>query len=117
MTEWFHVGQKVVCIVGGQHNPSFHLPEDVLPVQGRVYTVREIGRWNPEYPDHVTIRLIELVNRPIVRVGQGNPFIQVRAELFFYAEDFRPLREKKTDIEVFRRLLNTVPGQREAVDG
>lgn len=67
----------------------------VLPVKGPVYTVREID------PDtsggFVCIRLVEIVNGP--HIGDG-------MEPSFDASLFRPVVERKTDISVFRAMLN-----------
>lgn len=99
-THW-HVGMKVVCIRVSKFNHYYHYETDHLPQEGAVYTVREIGRWNPAFPNHVTIYLCEIQNRPVLRKGLTHPL-----ELFFYAEDFKPVQHRNTDISIFKAMLN-----------
>lgn len=94
----FYTGQKVVCIddsnVPGEWGAS--VSEELH--KGKIYTVRWIGMWT-SYVDPVPIlgvRLEELYRD----IGDG------RGDVPFYAWRFRPLLEKKTDISIFRSLLN-----------
>lgn len=97
--DW-HVGMKVVALRTIQFDRQYHGQNEVLPVKGRVYTIREIGRLHPHYPDHVTIRLSEIRNTPHYRVEIG----QVQ-ETFFYAVDFRPIHTRASDISIFTAML------------
>lgn len=97
----FQVGQKVVCI-GTKGTPNFDWAawcaywKVVTPTRGETYTVRDtrIGRDGRQH-----LHLIEIVN-PIV------PFRDAPdQEKWFWAEAFRPVIEKKTDISIFTKLL------------
>lgn len=100
MSAWeFHVGQRVVCV---KSRPCRWGCNDV-PEVGRTYTIRSIA---PATLDvgRLNIRVEEIVNKPRTYTlidGQVRRF-----EIAFPADDFRPLRERKTSIECFRALLN-----------
>lgn len=93
----FHVGQKVVCVDDDLHDEWHHGSPDVPLVtehirRGQIYIVRRtMFRKMP---------LIWLcgINRKTVEWFDSG----------FHASRFRPITERKTDIEIFRRLL--VPG-------
>jgi hypothetical protein len=76
--EMFQVGQKVVCV---DDKPR------ILPIheikKGEIYT---ISWFNPVFPDAVFIK-------------EGLPYS-------FWADRFRPIVERKTDISIFKKLLN-----------
>ena len=104
----FDVGQKVVCVdnrprVDCSGRRSGHGDEQ-LPEQGAVYTVRAIVPGKPYGYEHDGVLLEEIVN-PVRRYQA--PSGPVRAELFFAAWRFRPLRS--TSIEVFTRMLKPPP--------
>lgn len=84
----FRVGQKVVCI-DDSINPC-GLAAD-YPVRGRVYTVRSI------HPDGDAIFLIEVVN---TLFGGMEPC--------FLNHRFRPVVERKTDVSIFKAILDSV---------
>jgi hypothetical protein len=87
----FHIGQKVVFI-GGKRNGGYR--DEIWPEVGCVYTVRA----KRYYPDYVAILLVEIVNAP-------RQYAEGFQEADVDAGCFRPVIERKTDIEVFRRLL------------
>ena len=88
----FHIGQKVVCIREDWINTDL-IPH--LAKKGGVYTVRH------KYPAYGTTYLLlaEIVNPIPSFLAQEPAFIAIH---------FRPVTERKTDIEIFKRLL--VPG-------
>lgn len=87
-TSWY-VGMKVVC-VDGKSRPGYKY--SVLPEQGAVYTVRSISThiWANKLAG-VGVRLTE-----ILRPGSDTPW---------FAERFRPIQTRKTDISVFTDIL------------
>jgi hypothetical protein len=85
----FYVGQKVVCV-----NAGWLLSENLNPVsaemsltEGRVYTVVKIRRERGV----AGVRLAEADAAPCWG---------------FLAERFRPVVERKTDISIFKAMLN-----------
>lgn len=84
----FRVGQKVVCVDADQSQGL---------IAGNIYTVKSKGT---------------CCNRPGVFLVE---FHSGRADIPFYAYRFRPLVEKKTNIEIFTRILNSVNGREERV--
>lgn len=115
----FVVGQKVVYIddryndvalsTGGIVDyKSFMINTHgvIFPEIGKTYTIREITTSRLEGSDHPTLLLVEIVN-PLVRyLGYPTP-----AEQQFRCSRFRPLIKKKTDISVFKAMLNKSPSQ------
>ena len=102
----FRVGQKVVCVEMESLYPPGVVPleQPIQPVVGSVYTVREIvtGKVGGvpclklhEIPDH----LIKLKLNGELLLG----------DVVYDAVGFRPVVERKTDISVFRAMLNTTP--------
>lgn len=94
------VGDKVVCVKQYDFNAAVMLPTDTLPVEGGIYTIREIGCLHPNYPKAAAIRLREIRNRQVMRIETGTAI-----ELFFFASRFRRVQPRKTDISIFQRLL------------
>lgn len=98
----FRVGQKVVCVDDGWANwqlADMRSAGISSPIKGEIYTVRAVETLQGE----AHVWLAEIVN-PIVDysdVGQN--------EQGWAPELFRPVVERKTDISVFTRLLNTTP--------
>ena len=86
----FHVGQKVVCI----DDDGLHLrPDEDGPCKGQVYTIRG---FNEQVGG---LLLIEVINFPqLYREGYG--------ELSFRPSRFRPVVERKTDISLFKAILD-----------
>jgi hypothetical protein len=96
----FFVGQRVSCT----NDRNWPTPRDfgdyspILPVRGRVYTVRAILR-RPEW-DEGGLHLVEIVNP--VRLRRSRAF-----ELAFRQSRFRPLRA--TNIDLFLEMLEPAP--------
>lgn len=103
----FRVGQKVVSVglPDDFKNPrlvSKELANAVgarIPDRGRVYTVRAIFH----FADGASIHLEEVCNRHLI--GWRGSVL----EPAFPAEGFRPVAERKTDISIFKAMLNTTP--------
>lgn len=96
----FHVGQKVCCVETWVHDGSGY-GDEVGPVAGQIYTIREIGRLHPAYPDSVTVLLSEIVN-------PARAYWRLRTfEPSFVVERFRPVIDRKPSIEIFTKMLNT----------
>ena len=106
MCEWIKnakVGDKVECVSTWDGITYYG---EVGPVAGSVYTIREIGILNPDYPEMVTVRLVELVNEAreysLTRLVGHASF-----EPSFDARRFRPVEPRKTDISIFTDMLKT----------
>ncbi|KQZ49739.1 hypothetical protein ASD54_12435 [Rhizobium sp. Root149] len=97
----FTVGMKVVCI-----RPSGHLEFscccNTVPELGQVYTIRQIEK-NPANGE-IYFRLEEIVNPP-------RYYAEGYGEYCFHRSWFRPVVERKTDISIFRAMLNKTPEQ------
>jgi hypothetical protein len=101
MSEWFHVGQKVVFVGPGYGTiPDAHI---VSPVVGKVYTVRDITK--SASSGRAGIRVEEIVNAPETYLCVDGKVR--RFEVSWGADRFRPLRKRTTDISAFKALLNT----------
>lgn len=86
----FHIGQKVECIETSPRGTA---------IKGQIYTVSWIappGRFSKP-----AIRVVEIPCHPVT----GG----------FWASRFRPIIERKTDISIFRELLNPA-NHRELID-
>lgn len=93
----FRVGQKVVCIDAGETSKSMH---GALLVGG-IYTVREVattlsGRRGIKVVGYEYSCWPWQVGRKTHRTFEDSPM---------WAERFRPLVERKTDISVFTKML------------
>lgn len=93
----FHVGQKVVCVNAGLlpgQPPYTEWDEGEALVEGKIYTVRrcfvEDGR--------LILWLDEVARSRRARLAWGN-------NVGYGACRFRPLIELKTDISIFKRIL------------
>jgi hypothetical protein len=96
MSEWFHVGQKVVCVKRGPWRNAAGWAGDGrihFPLSGAVYTVRGLDK----RPNGVSLLLEEITNPPMFAGFEPS----------FDADRFRPLRKRTTDISAFKALLNT----------
>ena len=94
-------GMQVVCISdwwGDPIFPSASPPAVSFPVKGCIYTIRGVGCM-----DQVYLWLEEIVNPHFEPDRTTEPS--------FAAGGFRPLRDAKTDISVFKKLL--VPSPKE----
>ena len=95
----FHVGQQIVCVhdVGW---PSANEFRDV-PVKGSIYTVRGFVSPDVGYERTPGMLLEEVVNPPWeYKEGVFEPS--------FHPYHFRPLVQHKTDVSVFKRMLDSV---------
>lgn len=99
----FYVGQKVVCV--GLHHDNRGLSLDEArrlgygqPKLRGIYTVRSIFVWQ----DRQLLRLAEFDNshRMVFGMEPGYP-----------AEGFRPVVERKTDISIFKAMLEPSPAR------
>lgn len=93
----FHVGQKVVCVDGSEHS-SCECSGAVMPVAGKIYTIREI-RINPR-SGIANFHLHEIHNDLVLSEVDG------LGEPYFSSTRFRPIIERKTDISIFTAMLN-----------
>lgn len=91
----FRIGQKVVCIKKSRDTPPVG---EVQPCVGGIYTVRGIVDWGGEWG--VGLYLQEIHNSPI----NTNAGVVERT---FSVRRFRPAVERKTDISIFTKMLNT----------
>ena len=96
----FRVGQRVVCVdpTWGCSGPLQASNCPNLPTKGTVYTVRGLISHN----ENLFLLLAEITN-PSVR----DLFNRI-TEAVFEAHKYRPVVERKTDISVFRRLLDEI---------
>lgn len=93
----FRSGQKVVCVKLIPVNAGYGYGIEIVPTVGEVYTIRETGT----FYDLQFVRLNEIHNHPrLYAIGT--------VECWFTADAFRPAIERKTDISVFRRILDDV---------
>lgn len=97
----FELGQQVVCI--DDEGFSFRSNEK-CPIKDGIYTIRDLM---VDDEGELILRLFEIVNQPML---YDNEF----TECWFIASRFRPVR--KTDISVFKALLNKIPTEREIED-
>lgn len=95
----FTVGQKVVCVRSWYDEQllSAAVLGITLPVKRGVYTIRSVDRFSP---DAVHVRLHEIHNPKLEYSDFGC------IEQAFCSTSFRPLVERKTDISVFKAMLN-----------
>jgi hypothetical protein len=95
---------KVVCVdaeVRRFGSSNVRGPE-IIPEVGRVYTIREIGYLYPSpLHDHLCVRLVEVVNRPLLYAFCDEPL-----ETAFGVSRFRRVQPRKTDISIFTAMLN-----------
>ncbi len=99
----FRVGQKVVLVDDSTRGEG--LPAKVfgfaVPRRGEVYTVRFVGTVGF---GRKSVLLLEEINNHHAAMMLG-----LVIEPALAADRFRPVVERKTDIEIFRRMLNTTP--------
>ena len=93
----FRIDQRIVCIDDDWGLAPLCGQVQHWPKKGDVYTVRAIIVNGSN--GKVFIRLREIVN----------PETDKHHEAEFWAECFRPVVERKTDISVFQRLLQPNP--------
>jgi hypothetical protein len=97
----FHVGQKVVCVEDGTDSLTrfrkwLHpYPPCIEPIRGRIYTICNI-RWREDVPNRpYTIELLEAPSPADNYWSAG-----------WDSECFRPLTKRKTDISIFKKILD-----------
>lgn len=100
----WHIGQRVVC-VDGRREPRRRRKWERLPVEGLVYTIRDIV---PRDDGRIAFRLNEITNL-------GAAYKSGFAELSFFASRFRPVVEPEADISERQAILDRLP-KREVVD-
>jgi hypothetical protein len=107
----FDVGQHVVCVdmTPRARGLSPTYADTRFPVVGGIYTIRRIYDARPLGHDDLAILLREVRNRP--RPYMSATGRDVRCEQFWLGFRFRPVRP--TSIDVFRRLLESVPAEDE----
>ena len=95
----FHIGQRVMCIhdIGCAQGNEF--PN--IPIKGSIYTVRGFVSPDVGYERTPGMLLEEVVNPP----WEYNEGV---FEPSFHPYHFRPLVQHKTDISVFKRMLDNV---------
>jgi hypothetical protein len=95
----FYVGQKVVCINAKDDVfPGTTEPWNVacdIPTEGTIYTVRATGIIFNGLPG---LKFHEIIWRGLVRG-------LFRDDDWYWAERFRPVVERKTDISIFVKML------------
>jgi hypothetical protein len=92
----FRVGQKVVCV--RVKMPSWTLRYGVVgPSEGGVYTIRSVTGFS--------LGPIVLLNELRNPECCMNDDIGIKTEPYFPAAWFRPIVERKTSIEIFKRML------------
>ena len=102
----FRINQKVVAVAGPKGlRPTI---EAIKIKVGTVLTIRDIDMSAANCPGHEglpTLRFEEILNARVLTMSHG-PW-----ELGYDPRYFRPVVERKTDISIFREILN-----REKVD-
>lgn len=95
------VGDEVVCISHVDYNCYSMI--DILPIIGIKYSIRRIGIDN--ISGVLAIQLNEIIN-------QSQSYNNIpRYECAFAVKHFRKVQKRKTDISVFKEMLNKTPSQ------
>lgn len=101
----FYVGQKVVCVDASSEPGKRWVPGEE-PVEGRVYTVAgvrsAIGPRTGLVLTFKELRRSSLAQRYSAAQKYG-------LWAGYVAERFRPVVERKTDISIFKAMLNPAP--------
>lgn len=97
----FRIGQRVVCINGVFIDKRWYHCE-TQPREGEIYTIRGFPPQNYMTPPDTEplYYLEEIVNTPVL--WESGVF-----ELAWPHRRFRPLVERKTDISIFTKMLDT----------
>lgn len=108
MSAWeFHVGQKVCCISDvSKYRSAGH----IVPEVGKVYHISRIEAFKAGQKVRSGAGFVGRV----VCDGVFLTLSELGDSVAFDADDFRPLRERKTSIECFRALLNPTEKKVEA---
>jgi len=95
----FHIGQRIVCIHDVGCPSANEFPN--VPIKGSIYTVRGFVSPDVGYERTPGMLLEEVVNPPWeYKEGVFEPS--------FHPYHFRPLVQHKTDVSVFKRMLDSV---------
>lgn len=96
MSTWAKPGVKCVCVIGGVLHKG-HPPKNGFPLEGRVYTIREL-KFSPFHSNGLCAVLHELPNP-----WRGDPDYDAG----WAVARFRPLvtRTQSEDVALFRKLL------------
>jgi len=94
----FRIGQKVVCISDEWRNPQYELPV-AMPMKHGVYTIRAmgLGTCGDNGEEQIGLLFQEFIY-PIASCG---------FEPSFSSRCFRPIVERKTDISIFQKMLES----------
>lgn len=108
MSEWIKTakaGDKVVCVLTWTDaEDRTGTRDEVGPVSGETYTIREIGFFHPDHPEILAIRLVEILN-PVRKYRYGYGENVIVSECCFAAYRFRPVQPRQTDISIFTDML------------
>lgn len=103
MSYQYYEGQKVVCV--NDHFEARHHPKCtglIWPNDGAVYTIRSFEAIKNSYgKDVVILRFTEFSN-PAIKWAN----ISLPIEPGYARHRFRPLQKRKTDIQIFKAMLN-----------
>lgn len=97
MYDWAKPGVKVVCVDG---KPYLGHPDDIWPITGSTYTIREVFL-SEYYVGEVHVRLVEIVNTEKSYRGFKAPF-----EAGFNVRRFKPLVSKSLPASLTNLLKN-----------
>lgn len=111
--DWY-VGMKVVCVndTFDERRPLAAVAQELIPTQGYIYTVREIGILLPWKRPEVCVRLVEIINP--IKLYRSPDLKFNRYERCFLASRFRPVQARATDISIFTSMLSPERGKVEA---
>jgi hypothetical protein len=93
----FSIGQRVVCIAP---HPEWEAVGCTVPQVGGVYTVRGIDETDG-------LLLEEIINDGPGSIDAATGQSVPPGEESFWLYRFRPLAERKTDIAIFKRILES----------
>lgn len=109
MSEWIKtakVGDKVQCVNTWSLTDGLGRGDEIGPVAGEIYTIREIGFLYPPMPETLCVRLCEIKNPERMYFHPRCGFSE-NWESAFGAFRFRPIRP--TNISIFTDMLKTAP--------
>lgn len=87
-------GRKVVCLRDGWNVAQ----GEHAPVAGRIYTIRSVDPGRRPGDDRLYLKFHEIVNAP-------RKYKEGFEECSFDMNEFRPIDDRRTDISIFRGLL------------
>ena len=98
----FYVGQKVVCIDNTPQPNSLDFGDGERPLVGNIYTITFIFKDIATGSNVLCFHLAEIRRDNLSREMWDNE------DIGYGAFRFKPLIEKKTDISIFKALINPV---------